>query len=88
MHLHTMYCHEISTSANAVTSQSSLEAQLAKNASHSKELSYIYQSFSFKRLLVAIAGIDFCSFSSLPAQSKLPTATKTSKCSKQKARKK
>jgi hypothetical protein len=81
-----MYCHEIATSTNAATSQSSLEAQLAKNAKCESCLrtAYMYQSFIFE----AIVGIDSFSFASLPVQSKLPTATKASKCSKQEERKK
>jgi hypothetical protein len=45
-----MYCHDIATSTNAAMSQSSLEAQLAKNAK--MRVTYIYQSFIFEAIIV------------------------------------
>jgi hypothetical protein len=65
------YCHEIASSTNAATSQSSLEAHLAKRLKCASCLRTV--------------GIECCSFSSLPVRTKLPTATKASTCSKQEA---
>ena len=87
-HLHTMHCHEISTSTNAVTSQSSLELSWRKMLVMLENCrTYINHSL-LKQLSVAIVGSDCCSFSSLPVQSKVPAAAKASTCSKQDALKK
>jgi hypothetical protein len=76
-----MYCHEISTSTNAVTSQSGLEAQLAEKA----KMRVMFENYISIIHFAAIVGIDSCSFSSLPVQSQLLTATRAFK---QEARKK
>jgi hypothetical protein len=44
-----MYCHEIATLTNAATSQSSVEAQLAKNAK--MRVMYMYQSIIFEAIV-------------------------------------
>jgi hypothetical protein len=61
-HLPIMYCHEIATLTNAATSQSSLELSWRK-MQKCESCAYINHS-CLKRLLVAIVGIDSCSFSS------------------------
>jgi hypothetical protein len=80
-HLLTMYCNEIATLTNAATSQSSLKLSWRK-MQKCESCTYINHS-CLKQLLVAIVGIDSCSFSSLPVGSKLPTAAKASTRSKQ-----
>jgi hypothetical protein len=84
-HLLSMYCYEIAPSTNAATSQSSLEAQLAKNAK--MRVMYIYQSFIFEAIVGSKCRYRLLLVSSLPVRSKLPPATKASTCSKQEARK-
>jgi len=83
-----MYCHEIATSTNAATSQSSLELSWRKMLVMLENCRTYINHLFLKRLSVAIVGIDCCSFSSLPVQSKVTAAAKASTCSKQEPRNK